>query len=231
MKHGSQSVELSLRCHSFLPRPNRFGRKFFLSFSSSFAMDLKKMQPAPTSRHPGPFVHCCKPRSNSSTSPGRKNSRTHCRGSALDELLHNPGSYCASSTSGINNFSRRMRTTVCPNSRSSRDDTSDHGSARWLVTAGTIRILLRAGAGEFSRCRADKSAVATTRAGRPPPVRGIRCERAYADGGSSALRQGGRRSCGSTGDERPKPSARRHYCNQPGLPGLRRARQRGASAW
>jgi len=61
------------------------------SFSSLFAMDSMMMQPAPTSRHPGRFVHCCKPRSNSSTSPGRKNSRTHCRDSAPDELFRNPG--------------------------------------------------------------------------------------------------------------------------------------------
>src|SRR3981189_2397284 len=65
-------------------------------------MDLKMMRPAPSARHPGPFVHCCRPRSNDSTSPGRKNSRTHCRDSALDGLFRNPGSYCASSTSGIN---------------------------------------------------------------------------------------------------------------------------------
>src|SRR6266566_5566009 len=52
MRHGSRSAGLSLRCLSSLSPPNRFGRKFSLSSSSSSVMDLRMMRPIPIQPHP-----------------------------------------------------------------------------------------------------------------------------------------------------------------------------------
>src|ERR1019366_6823575 len=98
-------------------------------------------------------------RSNSSTSPGKKTFRTLCRKSVLNELFSQiPGSCCASLASGIDKLSLPSYADNDvfdpPNSRSPCHDTSGHGSARCLVTVGSIRVLFRAGVGELSRLRA-----------------------------------------------------------------------------
>jgi len=87
--------------------------------------------------------------------PRQKTFRMHCRNSVLNDLFPRiQDSCCVSFTSGIKK----------PNTSSQADDdlfgqpelvkfchdTSDHGSARWLVPVRIIGVLLRAGVGELS---------------------------------------------------------------------------------